>query len=103
MLEGVGPLEAIIVDGYAWLAPGRPGLGAKLHEATGVPVIGVAKTRFRDAPAVEVLRGRSAKPLYVTAAGMASDDAGRAVASMAGADRTPVLLRRVDRLAREGP
>src|SRR5215470_20248835 len=50
------PIEALIVDGYAWLAPDRPGLGARLHEARGArePVVGVAKTRFHGSTAIEV-------------------------------------------------
>nr|BFF18546.1 hypothetical protein GCM10025730_20670 [Promicromonospora thailandica] len=64
-------------------------------------MLGVAKTRFRAAThATEVLRGRSARPLYVTATGMAPADAAELVRSMAGAGRLPDALRRVDRLAR---
>src|SRR4051812_30749182 len=59
----------VIVDGYVDLDPhGRPGLGAHVHEEFGVPVIGVAKTSFQPAThAIEVRRGGSAKPLYITA------------------------------------
>lgn len=61
-----------MVDGYVDLDPGgRPGLGARLHAGLGggVPVIGVAKTAFRTAThAAQVIRGHSARPLYVTAA-----------------------------------
>src|SRR6476659_8189917 len=40
--------DVIVVDGYVWLGPDRPGLGARLHEALGgnVPVVGVGKTSF---------------------------------------------------------
>ncbi|MGE5137092.1 MAG: endonuclease V, partial [Gemmatimonadota bacterium] len=70
VLAGLGELALLVVDGYADLDPaGRPGLGAHAHEEFGVPVIGVAKTAFRTAThAVPVLRGRSARPLVVTAA-----------------------------------
>jgi hypothetical protein len=52
-------LGLLVIDGYADLDPaGRPGLGAHAHAAFGVPVIGVAKSRFRTAShAVQVLRG----------------------------------------------
>jgi deoxyribonuclease V len=43
----------VVIDGYVRLdAERRPGLGAILHEAMGrcIPVIGVAKTSFGDAP-----------------------------------------------------
>jgi deoxyribonuclease V len=70
-LSGLGPLVA---DGYADLDPGgRPGLGAHAHAEFGVPVIGLAKSRFRTAThAVPVVRGSSVRPLFATAAGMAA-------------------------------
>jgi deoxyribonuclease V len=85
------------------VAPYQPGLGARAHEELGVPVIGVAKTLFRTAThAVPVLRGGSARPLYVTAAGMHRADAADLVRRMAGPHRLPDALRRVDTLARHG-
>ncbi len=100
-----GPLEAVVVDGYVWLRDEQaPGLGAHLHEALGrtVPVIGVAKTRFASAlRAVEVVRGDSQKPLYVTAVGVEVAEAARRVQGMHGPHRVPTLLRRVDQLCRE--
>jgi deoxyribonuclease V len=92
------------VDGYADLDPaGRPGLGAHAHAEFGVPVIGVAKTAFRTAThAVPVVRGGSARPLFVTAAGMSADEAAALVAGMAGRFRLPDALRRADALARTG-
>jgi deoxyribonuclease V len=72
-----------------------------VHAEFGVPVIGVAKTPFRTAThAALVFRGRSARPLYVTAAGMTIADAARLVAAMAGSFRLPDALKRADRLAR---
>ena len=73
-LSGLGLL---VVDGYVDLDPtGRPGLGGHAHAEFGIPVIGVAKSRFRTAThAVPVVRGSSARPLFVTAAGMPSADA----------------------------
>src|SRR5713226_9214071 len=67
-------LGLLVVDGYVDLDPtGRPGLGAHAHAEFGVPVIGVAKTAFRTAThAMPVLRGRSARPLFVTARGVGS-------------------------------
>jgi len=93
-----------VVDGYADLDPdGRPGLGARAHAEFGVPVIGVAKTAFRTAThAIPVLRGTSARPLYVTAAGMSRADAAELVRQMAGRHRMPDALRRADTLARHG-
>ncbi len=105
VLGRLSSVALVVVDGYVDLdASGRPGLGAHLHDALGVPVIGVAKTRFRGADhAVEVLRGSSARPLMVTAAGLGVDEAASMVASMAGTHRVPDALRRVDALARDRP
>lgn len=97
----VPPLTAVIVDGYVWLGA-EPGLGAHLFTALGqtVPVIGVAKTKFTGALAIEVIRGASARPLYVTAAGIDATRAAQHVLEMHGEHRIPTLLKRVDQLAR---
>jgi deoxyribonuclease V len=93
--------DIVIVDGHAWLAVGSPGLGARLLEAEPrlQTVVGVAKTRFRDTPAAEVLRGSSKAPLFVDEAGQFADAAPR-VAAMHGRHRIPTMLKLVDRLAR---
>jgi deoxyribonuclease V len=103
-LDGLAGMALLVVDGYADLDPdGWPGLGAHAHAEFGVPVIGVAKSAFRTAThAIPVLRGASARPLYVTAAGMPRADAADLVRSMAGHHRMPDALRRVDTLARNG-
>jgi len=96
-------IDCFVVDGYVWLGPDSArGLGAHLYEALvgRAPVIGVAKTRYLDTPAAEVLRGQSQRPLYVTAAGIGIDLAARHVHNMHGVGRIPTLIRRVDRLAR---
>ena len=104
VLEDLSELGLLVVDGYADLDPaGRPGLGAHAHAEFGIPVIGVAKSRFRTAThAIAVLRGTSARPLYVTAAGMPRADAASLVRQMAGRHRLPDALRRADTLARHG-
>lgn len=102
VLDSLSGMTLLVVGGYADLDPGgRPGLGAHAHAEFGVPVIGVAKSAFRTAThAVPVLRGTSARPLYVTAAGMAGDAAADLVRRMAGRYRLPDALRRADTLAR---
>lgn len=102
VLQVVAGLALVVVDGYVDLDPaGRPGLGARVHGEFGVPVIGVGKTFFRGAShAIPVCRGRSARPLYVTAAGVSACDAARLVGQMAGAYRVPDGPRLADRLAR---
>jgi deoxyribonuclease V len=94
-----------VVDGYTNLDPdGRLGLGAYVHAEFGIPVIGVAKSRFRTVThAVPVQRGSSVRPLFVTAAGMLAADAVDLVRRMAGRHRLPDAPRRADTLARAGP
>ena len=103
-LDGLTAMTLLVIDGYADLDPdGRPGLGARARDEFGVPVIGVAKSPFRTAThAIPVLRGTSARPLYVTAAGMPRADAACLVRHMAGRHRIPDALRRADTLARHG-
>jgi deoxyribonuclease V len=106
-------LDAIVVDGYAWLGSSRPGLGARLHSALGgrVPIVGVAKTAWAAGGEVDgasdphrtvaVVRGQSVKPLFVTSAGIDVEEAAARVAAMNGAHRIPTLLKAVDTLARQ--
>jgi deoxyribonuclease V len=98
------PLEAVIVDGYVWLGDKNlPGLGARLYDRLGgtTVVIGVAKSGFAGAAlAVPVLRGRSKRPLYVTAAGMDIMEAARHIQEMHGKFRIPTLLKHADQLSR---
>jgi deoxyribonuclease V len=100
------PLETVVVDGYVWLGANQTlGLGAHLYhtQAGAIPVIGVAKTRFRSAAAAPVTRGNSQRPLYVTAVGIDLEVAVQHIQDMHGAYRIPTLLTRVDRLCRETP
>ena len=91
----------VIVDGYVWLAGGTPGLGAHLHGALGVPMIGVAKTRYASAAgAAEVCRGESRSPLFVSAVGLELAEAVEGVRRMHGPYRVPTLLKQVDALTR---
>ena len=95
--------DCIVVDGHAWLGTGRPGLGAHLYDALqhDVLVVGVAKNRFAaNDLAVEVRRGMSTKPLFVTACGWSHDAAAEAVRSMHGPYRVPLLLQLADALSR---
>lgn len=99
------PVETVIVDGYVWLGDeGSPGLGARLFDALGraTAVIGVAKSPFTGASgAIPVFRGRSLRPLYVTAAGMDAAVAARHIEEMHGRYRIPTLIKRVDQLSRQ--
>ncbi len=95
--------EVVVVDGYVWLGPERPGLGAHLYQALGerTVVVGVAKSPFTGSTdAVPVYRGDSHSPLYVTAAGVSAEEAAGWVARMSGPYRVPAMIRWVDQLAR---
>lgn len=108
LLAMIGALDTwpdlVVVDGYVWLGAGRPGLGAHLHKSlSGTPVVGVAKREFQgNSAAIEVLRGTSKRPLYVTAVGIDVGDSAKRIAAMAGVHRIPALLKRADDLARRG-
>jgi deoxyribonuclease V len=104
VLEKVtAPLDVLVIDGYVWLdACHSPGLGAHLYESRGrgTPVIGVAKSRYRGAPALEIIRGKGRRPLYISAAGMEVEEAAERIRVMHGPYRIPTLLRRADELSR---
>ncbi len=93
-------IDLIVIDGYVWLGPERPGLGVHVHERCGAPVIGVAKSPFVGATATPVLRGASTTPLYVTAIGIDQAVAATQIAAMHGPFRIPTLIKRADSLAR---
>ncbi|SNS00292.1 endonuclease V [Flavobacterium sp. ov086] len=99
-------LEVIIVDGFVYLDDEKKyGLGGHLYEKLNkkTPIIGVAKTNFASIKKDKksLIRGESAKPLYVTAIGIELEDAFKKVESMAGEFRMPTLLREMDRLTKE--
>lgn len=88
----------LVIDGYVQL-PERPGLGRHLHDATGLPVLGIAKKRFEGVPdSWGVLRGRSEKPLWVTSIGV--DNPLEIVRNLPGKHRRPDWVVAVDQLAR---
>lgn len=102
-------VQIFVIDAYCHLdEAGSPGLGTYFHRhltdgvAPSAAVIGVAKNRFRGTThAAEVLRGDSARPLFVTAVGLSYDDAADRIGQMDGEFRIPTLIKRVDRLCRD--
>lgn len=100
------PFDAVIVDGYVWLDEAEmPGLGAHLSRILGgrVPVIGVAKSRFKNpTKSIAIYRGRSARPLFVSSLGIDLAEAAERIRAMGGEYRIPSLLKRVDELCRTG-
>ena len=96
--------ETIVVDGYVWLdGEQKAGLGARLYEALDhkVAIVGVAKSSYHGAVnAKEIYRGRSRRPLFITAAGIELWKAAQCVANMSGPFRIPNMIKRVDQIAR---
>jgi len=95
-------LDEMVVDGYVMLE-NRPGLGQHLFKSFDgkIPVVGVAKSKFKGSFGTEIFRGGSIHPLYVTSAGVNLKKASERIRTMHGAHRIPTLLKRVDLLARK--
>ena len=89
------------MDGYVFLGD-KPGLGAYLKERIErtVAIIGVAKSYFKGSGAIEILRGDSQNPLYVSSAGIDPMKAANLISNMHGKHRIPTLLKEVDRLTK---
>jgi deoxyribonuclease V len=92
----------MVIDGYVMLG-NRPGLGQHLFKSFDgkIPIVGVAKSKFKGSSGIEIFRGGSMHPLYVTSAGVDLQKASERIKTMHGAHRIPTLLKRVDFLARE--
>ena len=102
----ISNISCIVIDGFVQLNdPGKLGLGGHLYEALDrkVSVIGVTKSKFLSAhnSSVELRRGESKNPLYVSAMGIEKSVARELVKSMAGEYRIPKLLKLLDRKTRE--
>ena len=99
------PVHTFVIDAYCHLSEDRaPGLGDYLYQslAEDAVVIGVAKNRFRGTDhAVEVFRGDSKRPLFVSSIGVEYQAAANRIQSVAGRNREPTLLKAVDRLCRD--
>lgn len=93
-------ISSIIIDGYVHLAEGQIGLGGYLYNAlnNNIPIIGVAKKPFagNSQYLIEVARGQSKHPLYVTAIGTPLEEAAANIKLMAGKYRMPDLLSFLD-------
>lgn len=93
----------IIVDSFVMLGDGKKGLGGYLYEALDkkIPVVGVAKTFYKDCVNyVEVCRGESKKPLYVSSIGIDLNYSAELIKNLNGKNRIPDVLKRVDQLSR---
>jgi deoxyribonuclease V len=98
-------IDCFVIDGYCYLSSNlNPGLGAYLKESllNNETIVGVAKKRYRETKhAVELIRGKSTRPLFITSIGIECALAAQNVASMAGEYRIPSLLKAVDQLSRK--
>jgi deoxyribonuclease V len=99
-------IDVIIIDGYVYIDnQNNYGLGGYLYEALEkrIPIIGVAKTSFQNNKntVVEVFRGESKKPLYVSAIGSDLTKAAQDVKEMFGDFRLPHLLKLMDQKTKE--
>ena len=95
--------DLIIIDGYVFLARDRMGLGMHLYEAIDkrIPIVGIAKKAFKhNDTALPILRGKSKRPLYITAAGITVQEAAENVKAMSGKNRIPNILKIVDNLSK---
>lgn len=94
-------VETILVDGYVILDDeGKPGLGSYLFYELNerIPVIGIAKTQYRNNKrhVREVYRGASRRPLFISCVGMRLEEAIEKVSRMKGNFRIPSLIKRLD-------
>jgi len=98
--------EAIVLAGAVHLdAQDTPALGRRLHDALAgrCPVIGVAKSGFKDADTPDqfcVFREDETPPLVVTCAGIDLGAAKARVRMMHGRKRMPTLMKLAARLAK---
>lgn len=94
-------LEAVIIDGYVYIDNEKNlGLGGMLWEALNkkIPIIGVAKTSFfqNKETVIEVIRGESIKPIFVSAVGFDLNLAALKIKQMHGSFRIPDILKQLD-------
>lgn len=98
-------LDYLVIDGHVYLgSEEKPGLGKYLWDSleNKIPIIGVAKSAFKDSPKeTELRRGNSDRPLYITAIGVDSGEALEYIKMMHGEHRIPTLLKKVDQLGRQ--
>lgn len=105
MINQIGreKFDVIVVDGYVNLTETHHGLGYYLYKSLkeSIPVIGVAKNKFKtENQSVELLRGISMKPLYVTSIGVELKKAAHDIGFMHGEHRIPTIIKKADSLSR---
>lgn len=99
-------IDVIIIDGYVFVDDAYAhGLGGYLYEALDrkIPVVGIAKTKFQrnTATVMEVFRGESKNPLFVSSIGIGLDFVAQKTKEMHGNFRLPHLLKLMDQKTKE--
>ncbi|WP_211226574.1 endonuclease V [Pedobacter glucosidilyticus] len=99
-------IAVIIVDSHIYINNNREyGLGGKLWQELGqrIPVIGVAKSSFKDnqETITPIKRGNSKKPLYISSIGIELEVAARLILNMKGKYRLPDILKTLDSVTKE--
>ena len=103
-------LSTIIVDGFVRIEKDGEmvsGLGEHLYDEVkdwGISVIGVAKSKFDGCEnwSIPIIRKAGSKPLYVQGIGRYTDEmAASLIKGMAGPNKLPILLQRLDRETKE--
>jgi deoxyribonuclease V len=96
--------ECIVIDGYVFLdGISKPGLGKHLYDALdeSISIVGVAKNLFKGIDQeFQIYRGKSIKPIYITAVGIPIEQARENIMKMHGRHRIPDILKSVDRICR---
>lgn len=96
-------IEMIVIDGYADSGTKEHALGTFVYEEYNIPVIGIGKNKYDRCilENLEVYRGESNKPLYVTSKGIDNEKAKELVKHMAGDFRLPYFVKYADNRARD--
>ncbi|WP_299248064.1 endonuclease V [uncultured Aquimarina sp.] len=99
-------IEIIIVDSFVYLDDNKKlGLRGYLHEYLegNMPILGVAKNSFHlnKKNVIEVYRGDSKKPLYISSIGQDLELSAELVRNMHGNYRFPTILKILDQETRD--
>jgi deoxyribonuclease V len=99
-------IELIIIDGFVFLNDDdKKGLGAYLFEILDkkIPIIGVAKSSFHNNKknVINVVRGQSKRPLYVSSIGIELLKASDLIKNMFGNHRIPNIIKIIDTETKE--
>lgn len=96
-------IDLIVVDGYADSGTEEHALGTFVFDKYHIPVIGIGKNKYERCilDNLEVYRGESQKPLFVTSKGMDNEKAKELVKNMSGKYRFPYFVKFADNRARD--